>query len=144
MVRRRERNVRPDHRVIADEDLAVVDGRQVVVGVDLFAEVQVMPAPVGVQRRLDVAVLPNFCQHLLEHLLPLLPFMRPRGIVVVELFHAVELLLHQFLITRPVDLTVHHVIVHLAQWKSPLFCVDYSLSFPKYSGSTARSFFPAK
>ena len=61
MVRRRERDVRPDHRVVADEDLAVVDGREVVVGVDLLAEVQVMAAPVRVQRRLDVAVLPDFC-----------------------------------------------------------------------------------
>ena len=81
---------------------------------------------------------------MIEQLLPLLPLMRPRGIVVVELFHAVELLLHQFLITRPVDFAVHHVIVHFAQWKSPLFCVYHSLSFPEYNDSTARLFFPAK
>ncbi|WP_337778412.1 hypothetical protein, partial [Mitsuokella jalaludinii] len=45
---------------------------------------------------------------------------------------------------RPVDLAVHHVIVHFAQWKSPLFCVYHSLSFPEYNDSTARLFFPAK
>jgi hypothetical protein len=58
----------PKHDVVADADRAVVDEGEIEVRVDVVAEVDVPAAPVGVQRRFEVAAGPDGGEHALQQL----------------------------------------------------------------------------
>ena len=64
MSRRRHGDVGAEHRVVAHIDRRVVHESQVEIGVDVFAEADEFPRPVGVEGGLDIASLPDLREHL--------------------------------------------------------------------------------
>ena len=86
-------------------------------------------APVRVQRRLDITVLADFRKHLFQHLLAFLLLMRPRHIVIVELFHAVELLGHQGIVGRQINVPANHLIMGYAHKIAFLHLILLSYTF---------------
>ena len=52
------------HNIVTYVHMGVVNDCQVEVGIDVVAEMNVMSAPVCVERRLDVAVVADFSKHL--------------------------------------------------------------------------------
>ena len=61
MSRRSDRHIRADHRTVSYIDIRVIYQCQIKVRVHLSAEMRMMPGPVGVERRLYVAVLADLC-----------------------------------------------------------------------------------
>lgn len=86
-------------------DMRVVDKRQRKVGVDAVAEVDVFASPIGIERRLDVAVLADVAEHLLHQPLSLLLLRRTGRVEVVQLFEQPQLLVHEVAQRRVVELS---------------------------------------
>ena len=81
-------DVGAEHDAVAHIDVGVVHQRQVEVGVDVFAEMHVLPRPVGVQRRLDVAALADLGKHLFQQLLALFLLGGAGGVeIILQLQH---------------------------------------------------------
>ena len=86
---------------------AVYQGK-VNVCVDMAAKVHMAAAPVGVERRLYAAALPDFGEHLPQQRLPPRKFRRSRLVEVVQAVQTHHLLLKQ----RPVHGQVQLSTVH--------------------------------
>ena len=105
MSRRRQHDIRREHDIIPNVDVRIIDEREVEIRVDVMAEMEIMPAEIRMQRRLDIAPLADLGKHLLHDALALLEFLRPRRIVIVHFFEARELQLLNIRIRRIVDFT---------------------------------------
>ena len=94
------------HGVAAHIDVGVVHTGQTKVGVDPVPKVDMMTAPVGIERRLNIAVFSDFREHLPQELRPLFLLQGPGGVVVIEPFQAEKLLFQDGAIIGPVELPV--------------------------------------
>ena len=54
MVGRRDRDIRAEHDLVPDIDVAVIDQSQIEIGIHIGAEVEVVAAPICTERKLDV------------------------------------------------------------------------------------------
>lgn len=104
MPRGRDGDIRAYHRVRADIDMRVVNGGEVEVCVYTVAQMHMRPAPICVKRRLEIAVLADFGEHLFHQRLPSLPLSRARGIELVEQIELFELFVEYRLLVRIIEL----------------------------------------
>ena len=65
-----------------------------------------MTAPVGIERRLNIAVFSDFREHLPQERRPLFLLQWPGGVVVIEPFQAEKLLFQDGAVIGPVELPV--------------------------------------
>ena len=102
-------------------DMRVVDESQREVCIDAVAEVDVFARPIGIERRLDIAVLADVAEHLLHQPLSLLLLRRAGRVEVVQLFEQPLLLVHEVAQRRVVELSrVQKMFaVHILKKKGP-------------------------
>ena len=75
--------VRSDHGIITNVNVGIIDQRNIEIEIDIVSEVDMVPCPVRVQRRLDVGSLAYLCKHLLQQFPAAYHFCRARQIVFV-------------------------------------------------------------
>ena len=112
MSRRGDHAVRAEHGVVADVNVRVIHESQVEIGVNILAEMDVMSAPVCVERRFDVAVVADFGEHILQHFRPLAEFRRTGLVEVVELFEARALFTQDVGVFAEIQLPALHFFFH--------------------------------
>ena len=118
MASRGNDDVRSDHGVVAHINMGVVHHRQIKVGIDVAAKVDMPSAPVGVEGRLNIAPLPDLRKHLLQQRPLLLSPGRLQMIVLIEKIQAGRLLLKKI----PVRGQIERASVHF------LFCFPVHIS----------------
>ena len=99
--------------------MGIIHQSQTEIGIDILAEVDMVPAPVGVERRLDIAALADLGEHHLQQFLPLFHLMRTGSVVIVELFQTVELFNGHGIIHGQIKLTGVEFFFH----RIPLFLI---------------------
>lgn len=127
MPRGRDGDIRAYHRIRADIDMRVVHGGEIEISVYTVAQMHMRPAPVRVERRLEIAVLAYFSKHLFHQRLPFLLLSRARGIELVEQIELFELLVEYRLLVRIIELASVHSFIPMVFL---LFCFlrfDYTL-----------------
>ena len=103
MPRRSDGYIRAEHRMIADIYMRVVDEGEVEIRIHRIAEMDVVTAPIRVERRLDIAILPYLGKHLLEHGFTLVKLGRAGHIEVIEAVEVAELLAHHIAVVGVID-----------------------------------------
>ena len=116
MARRGDHHIGAKHAEIAHKDVCVVHQSQAKVCVDFLPEVDEAPAPVGVQRRLNVRTLSKFGEHLPQHALPDCLFRGTGAVVVVQLFKALRLNRRDF---RGPGIVEGTAVQNVKHWASP-------------------------
>lgn len=64
-----------------------------------------MPAPVGVQRRLDIAAAADPGEHLAQRFLPPLLLRRPRLVMIVSFFQTAQMFFHDRVVVLQIKLS---------------------------------------
>ncbi|MNE43511.1 hypothetical protein D3C80_1376880 [compost metagenome] len=82
--------------------MRVIHHCQIEVRIYIFAEMDMLPAPVRMKRRFNVAVLADLCKHFPQHRHSLIIFTWPGPVEVIELFETERLFLHNLLVSGQV------------------------------------------
>ena len=61
------RHIRAEHGIVPHINVGIIYQRQVEIGIDAMTEMHMPATEVCMQRRLDIAVLPNFREHFFQH-----------------------------------------------------------------------------
>ena len=97
---------------VVDVDVGVVHQGQAEVCVNLLSKMDEAPAPVGVQRRLNIAALADLREHLLQQRRAPGLFARTGAVVIVKLLHALRLDLHDLVGVGIVERSVVQLFKH--------------------------------
>ena len=100
--------------------MRVIDQRQPEIGVNAVAEMNVLPAPIRVQRRFYIASLAYLGKHFAKHFFALFGFRRARHIVVIQQFKAFLLLCHYIVVAGQIKLARVKLVDH-CHFIFPLF-----------------------
>ena len=116
------------------------------VGIDIIAQVNVLSAPIGVKRRLNLAACAALCKHFFQKLRPFCVFGRAGVVIIIQPLHAKFLLCHDGFIRWVVDLLavdrifIGMVLLSLFIRNLSHFSVDSSRFFRYCAGLTPYSF----
>lgn len=112
-VRRRcNDHIRRKHGIIADIDMRIIHQREIEIGIDMPAEMYMLSAEIGMQGRLNIAILPDLGKHFPQHCSALLHFRGAGLIKVVKAVQAALLLGCNFRISRQIKLAGMHFLLH--------------------------------
>ena len=83
-----------EHGVISHINVGVIHYGEVEVGIHVFAEMAVFSAPIGMKRRFNVTIVPDFSKHFFEHFGALFLFRRTCHVEIIQTVKALQLLGH--------------------------------------------------
>ena len=88
--------------------MRVIHKGKIEIGINPFAEMNMMTAPVRMERRLNITAFSEFSKHLFQELCSSFPFERTGGIEIVQLFKTERLLFHYFFIIGKIEFAAVH------------------------------------
>ena len=118
MARRGNHHIGAQLGVVPHVDVGVVHQGDVEVAVDVLAEVDVVPAPVGVEGGLHVAALAYLRQHLLQQGGPLFLLQRPGLVEVVQPVQILELFRQNGIVHGQIQLAAVYFLAHTHLYSS--------------------------
>lgn len=86
--------MRTQHGGVPDVDMRIVDKGAAEIAVDSLSEMQMRSTHIGVERRLDVAVITDFSEHFFEHGGSLFLFGRTGPVEIVQAVEPFQLIVH--------------------------------------------------
>ena len=92
MIGGRQHDVRSEHRMISHIDMRIIHTGQPKICIYPITKMDKMAAPVCMKWRFQITVLSSLSKHLLQKLLPLFSFRRPRMIIIIQKLQTLYLL----------------------------------------------------
>ena len=135
-----ERDIRPYHDMVSHVDTGIVYHCQIEIHIDVVPKVCKFSCPVGMKRRFDRTVFPDFSEHFLQERLPPFCLRRARQIIVIKLFQCFSLFLGQFVCKQVKLAGMHSLSCVTAVHGSLLYVVCESKSKQISDGTHYRVF----